>query len=116
MLFAFGPEDLGRLAIPIGIGIAVVLILLIPAVRRSITESYQKGEEAGQRFAGKKKPGEDKGSGAKKSGAESGPPSFTPGDDAEEEAARLLAQEPDDGGRPEWKPADNLPRPPENER
>lgn len=50
MLFAFGPEDLRRLAIPIGIGLGMLLILLVPAFRRSVMNSYTKGHEAGERF------------------------------------------------------------------
>jgi hypothetical protein len=60
MLLAFGPDDLERFAIPIGIGIAVLLILLVPSFRRSIMDSYQKGKEARERWRGKQKPEEDK--------------------------------------------------------
>jgi hypothetical protein len=60
MLFAFGPEDLERFAIPIGIGIAVLLILMVPSFRRSIIDGYQKGKGARERLTGKKKPEEDK--------------------------------------------------------
>jgi hypothetical protein len=61
MLFAFGPEDLSRLAIPIGIGIAALATLLVPALRRGVIDSFKKGHEAGERLRGDKKPGEDKG-------------------------------------------------------
>lgn len=52
MLFAFGPEDLRRLAIPIGIGIAAVLILVVPALRRAVVKSFMKGHQAGKRARG----------------------------------------------------------------
>jgi hypothetical protein len=61
MLFAFGPEDLERFAIPIGIGIAILLTLMIPALRRSLMVCYKKGKEAGERLSGKKKPDKDDG-------------------------------------------------------
>ncbi len=38
MLFAFGPEDLQRLAIPLGVGIAGLLYLLIPSWRQSVSD------------------------------------------------------------------------------
>jgi hypothetical protein len=60
MLFAFGPEDLERFAIPIGIAIAVLLILIVPSLRRSVIGSYKKGKEARERLTGKNKPEEDK--------------------------------------------------------
>jgi hypothetical protein len=60
MLFAFGPEDLERFAIPIGIGIAVLIILMVPSFRRSIMDSYRKGKGARERWTGKKKQEEDK--------------------------------------------------------
>lgn len=46
MLLAFGPEDLERLAIPIGIGIAALLFLLVPSLRKDLMDSYRKGKEA----------------------------------------------------------------------
>jgi hypothetical protein len=60
MLFAFGPEDLERYAIPIGIGIALLVILIVPSLRRSILDSYKKGKEARERLTRRNKPGEDK--------------------------------------------------------
>jgi len=59
MLLAFGPDDLQRLAIPIGIGIAVLLILVVPSLRRSMIDSYRKGKEYRERLTGKKPPEED---------------------------------------------------------
>ena len=50
MLFAFGPGDLQRFAIPIGIGIAVLAILIVPSLRRSILGSFIQGKEAGERL------------------------------------------------------------------
>jgi hypothetical protein len=60
MLFAFGPEDLERYAIPAGIGIALLLILIVPWLRRSILDGYKKGKEARERLTGRNKPGETK--------------------------------------------------------
>ena len=51
MLFAFGPEDLERLAVPIGIVVAILVILLVPSARREFNESY----EAGRSFREKHK-------------------------------------------------------------
>lgn len=64
MLFAFGPEDLQRFAIPIGIGLAVLVILIVPSLRRSIIDSYKSGKEAGERLTGKQEADEDKDEGA----------------------------------------------------
>jgi hypothetical protein len=50
MLLAFGPEDLRRLAIPIGIGLAVLLILIVPALRRGVMNSIKSGHESGERL------------------------------------------------------------------
>lgn len=50
MLFAFGPEDLKRFAIPIGMGLAVVLILVIPTLRRSVLNAFTKGHEEGHQL------------------------------------------------------------------
>ena len=44
MLFAFGPEDLERLAVPIGVGIAVVVTLAVPALRRDLVKSFESGK------------------------------------------------------------------------
>jgi hypothetical protein len=51
-MFAFGPQDLQRFAIPIGIGIAVLVILVVPAFRRSIMNSFKKGHAAGKQLRG----------------------------------------------------------------
>jgi hypothetical protein len=58
MLFGFGPEDLQRFAVPIGVGIAILLILIVPSFRRTIIDSYKKGKEARERLGGKKPPEE----------------------------------------------------------
>ena len=58
-LFAFGPEDLERFAVPIGIGIAVLIVLIVPSLRRSLMDCFNKGKEAGERMRGKKKPEAD---------------------------------------------------------
>jgi hypothetical protein len=59
MLFAFGPDDLRRLAIPIGIGIAALVILAVPALRRSVVESFKRGHAAGERHRGAGPRGDD---------------------------------------------------------
>jgi hypothetical protein len=43
MLFAFGPQDLERRAIPIGSGIAGLLYLLIPSWRKELKDSHSRG-------------------------------------------------------------------------
>jgi hypothetical protein len=53
MLFAFGPQDLQRFAIPIGIALAVLIILVVPSLRRAVIESFTKGRDAGERLRGK---------------------------------------------------------------
>lgn len=50
MLHAFGPGDLERWAIPIGIAVGVLFILIVPAFRRSVLDSYKKGKEARERM------------------------------------------------------------------
>ena len=65
MLFAFGPEDLKRFAIPIGIGLAVLVILAVPSLRRSIMDSFTKGHEEGERSRGTKRPEEGDETGGK---------------------------------------------------
>jgi len=66
MLFAFGPADLQRYAIPIGIGLAVLMILIVPTLRRSVKDSFKKGHERGERFRGTKRPeGDNDGAGGK---------------------------------------------------
>lgn len=52
MLLAFGPQDLTRFAIPIGIGLAVLVILVVPGLRRSILASFKKGHAAGEQWRG----------------------------------------------------------------
>ncbi len=49
MLWAFGPEALERYATPIGIGLALLLILLVPSLRRGLLRDFRKGSEAGKR-------------------------------------------------------------------
>jgi hypothetical protein len=52
-LFAFGPQDLQRFAIPIGIALAVVVILVVPSLRRAVIRSFTQGHDAGHRSRGK---------------------------------------------------------------
>ena len=56
MLFAFGPAELKLYSIPIGIGLAALLILIIPALRRSVVDSFMKGHEKGEQLRGNKRP------------------------------------------------------------
>ncbi|MBT3198822.1 MAG: hypothetical protein HN350_02805 [Phycisphaerales bacterium] len=53
MIFASTLEVFERLAIPIGIGLGVLLTLLIPAFRRNFTDSYKKGKQMRERLTGK---------------------------------------------------------------
>ena len=49
MLMAFGPEHLQSLAVPIGIGLAVLIILVVPWARRDVTKCFQEGNESGKK-------------------------------------------------------------------
>ena len=53
MIFASTLDVLERLAIPIGIGLGVLLTLLVPAFRRNFTDSYKKGKNMRERLTGK---------------------------------------------------------------
>jgi hypothetical protein len=53
MLFAFGPQDLQRFAIPIGIALAVLVVLVVPSLRRAVIGSFMQGKDAGERLRGK---------------------------------------------------------------
>jgi hypothetical protein len=46
VLSAITPEQLERLAVPIGVGLAILLTLAIPALRRGLVDSYRAGAEA----------------------------------------------------------------------
>jgi hypothetical protein len=50
MLFAFGPQDLQRFAIPIGIALGVLIILVVPSLRRAVIGSFTQGREAGEQM------------------------------------------------------------------
>jgi hypothetical protein len=52
MVFGELIDIVERYAIPLGIGLAVLLILAVPPLRRSWLESFRKGKEAGERFRG----------------------------------------------------------------
>jgi hypothetical protein len=52
-LLAFGPQDLQRFAIPIGIALAVLVILVVPSLRRAVISSFTQGRDAGERMRGK---------------------------------------------------------------
>jgi hypothetical protein len=44
-------DKLELLAVPVGIGLAVVAVLVIPKFRRGLKESDEAGRQAGDRFA-----------------------------------------------------------------
>ncbi len=52
-LFAFGPQDLQRFAIPIGIALGVLIVLVVPSLRRAVIGSFTQGRDAGERMRGK---------------------------------------------------------------
>ncbi len=56
MLFALEPEDLQRFAIPIGIGIAVLVAVAVPPVRRALMECFFAGQRHGRKLSGKEDP------------------------------------------------------------
>jgi hypothetical protein len=53
MLFALQPEDLERFAIPIAIGIAALVAVAIPPVRRALAECFRAGQRHGRKVSGK---------------------------------------------------------------
>ena len=53
MAFAAAIDVFERLAIPIGIGIAVLLYLLVPSLRKNFMDSYNKGKNMRERMTGK---------------------------------------------------------------
>jgi hypothetical protein len=46
-------DVLERLAVPMGIGIVVLLYLLVPSLRKSFMDSYNKGKNMRERMTGK---------------------------------------------------------------
>jgi hypothetical protein len=56
MLFALEPEDLEIFAIPIAIGIAALVVVAVPPVRRSLMECFRAGQRHGRRLSGKQDP------------------------------------------------------------
>ena len=50
MFVADAIDVVERLAIPIGIVLAVVLILVVPSLRKSIADSFHAGRNARERF------------------------------------------------------------------
>ncbi len=53
MLLALEPEDLERLAIPIANGFAVLLVVAVPRLRRSLMECFRAGQRHGRMLSGK---------------------------------------------------------------
>jgi hypothetical protein len=54
MLFALEPEDLERFAIPIAVGIAALLAVAVPQLRRSLADCFRAGQRHGRRLSGKR--------------------------------------------------------------
>lgn len=52
MLFAFGPDDLSKLAVPIGVAIAVVLVFVVPLFRRSLGDAHKAGRDLREKVNG----------------------------------------------------------------
>jgi hypothetical protein len=61
MLFALQPEDLERFAIPIAIGIAVLVAVAVPPVRRALMECFRAGQQHGRKLSGQEEPKKDTG-------------------------------------------------------
>ncbi len=59
MLLALQPEDLERYAIPIGIGIAVLVAVAVPPVRRALIECFRAGQQHGRKLSGQEGPKKD---------------------------------------------------------
>ena len=72
MMFAISLEQGKRLAALIGIGVAILAILIIPALRRSVTDSYKKGKDWRERLTGNEKPDDDKDDGGDDGGGDDG--------------------------------------------
>jgi hypothetical protein len=53
MLFALEPEDVERFAIPIALGIAALLAVAVPPLRRALVECFRAGQRHGRRLSGK---------------------------------------------------------------
>jgi hypothetical protein len=59
MLLALQPEDLQRFAIPIGIGIAVLVVVAVPSLRRALMECFRAGQQHGRKLSGREEPRQD---------------------------------------------------------
>ena len=59
MLFAELLDVLERHAVLIGIGLAIILVLVIPPLRRGVIEAFREGKAAGERLRKKKRPEKD---------------------------------------------------------
>jgi hypothetical protein len=53
MLWSLGPEDVELFAIPIAVGIAVLLVVAIPSLRRSLMECFHAGQRHGRMLSGR---------------------------------------------------------------
>jgi len=58
--FADAISVLERLAVPIGVALAVLLILAVPAFRKAVLRSFQAGQQFGRNIAPKPKKPDDK--------------------------------------------------------
>ena len=59
-MFAFiDIETYERLAIPIAIAIALLVIFLVPPVRKSMLDAFKKGQQHGKKLSGKDEADED---------------------------------------------------------
>jgi hypothetical protein len=48
-ILAITPDDLKGYAVPIGVGIAALLFLIAPSMRRALIDSFRKGKGPGER-------------------------------------------------------------------
>ncbi len=56
VLLVFGPEDLQRYAVPIGVGLGLVVMLAVPSLRGSVMRAYEQGKQAGERLREPRRP------------------------------------------------------------
>ena len=59
MLFAELIDVLEKYAIPIGLVLGVLIVLLVPSFRRGLIDSFKAGKKAGERLRGKEEDEEE---------------------------------------------------------
>jgi hypothetical protein len=59
MLYAELVDVLQQYAVPIGIGLAALLFLLVPPLRKGLIKSFEEGRKDGERWRGKKREEEE---------------------------------------------------------